>query len=220
MMALNEFNNKRQYTKYKRHVDNANEIISANTINTIQNDLNTQQIESNKIKDTAFEERIYTIFDNNLFANAMFIDSLKTCEYANMNESNNVNINYEMSQLSLSSPSLLSGTFTSTKIESVHGSSIPLNDFFLIADEDIPVGAKINYYLETYLGDRWPISANVLKTPMHLTNPIEYGFKVIIELKANALGETPKLNGYAVLYWDSKVEENYGITNPDLQRFP
>ena len=29
-----------------------------------------------------------------------------------------------------------------------------------------------------------------------------------------------KLNGYAILYWDAKVEEAYGLTNPDLMRFP
>ena len=55
---------------------------------------------------------------------------------------------------------------------------------------------------------------------MHLSEGLRYGFRVIIELQANALKETPKLNGYAILYWDAKVEEAYGLTNPDLMRFP
>ena len=29
-----------------------------------------------------------------------------------------------------------------------------------------------------------------------------------------------KANGYGILYWDAQVEANYGLTNPDLMRFP
>lgn len=218
-MAMNEYNNKRQYTKYKRHVDNAHEVVSANAVNKLQDDLSAQQIETNKVKDTAFEERVYTIFDNNLFTNAMFLDTLRTGEYVNMHASSGVVVNYEKSQVTLQ-PSVTSGTMSSTTVFSVHGPAIQLNDFFLIADEDIPLGAEIKYYLTSHQGERWPITPNALKTPMHLTNNLEYGFTVTIEFRANALGEAPKLNGYAVLYWDAKVEENYGMTNPDLQRFP
>ena len=95
-----------------------------------------------------------------------------------------------------------------------------MNDFFLITNQDVPVGAEIKYYLETNKGERWPILANALKLPLHLTENIKNGFKVVAELKSNSLGESPLLNGYAVLYWDAKVEEDYGMTNPDLKRFP
>lgn len=218
-MPMNDYNEKRQYTKYKRHVNNAHEIVSANVVNKLQDDLNTQQVETNKVKDTAFEERVYTIFDNNLYTNAMFLDALRTGEYINMTASADIVVDFEKSQVALKTGAV-SGVMTSTNIFSVHGPAIQLNDFFLIADEDIPLGAEMKYFLESYNGERWPISPNALKTPLHLTQNLEYGFKVIIEIRANALGETPKLNGYAVLYWDAKVEENYGMTNPDLQRFP
>lgn len=218
-MALNEYDNKRQYTKYKRHVNESHERIDAATVNTIQDDLNVQQQETNAVKDTAFEERIYTIFNNNLYTNAMFVDYFKTGEYLNMNESSaGIEIDYPKTQLNLHE--VLEGTAVSTVIYSVHGPEIELNDFFLIANEHIPVGAEIKYYLETYTGERWPILPNSLKLPMHLSENLKYGFKVVINMKANALGESPLLNGYAVLYWDAKVEENYGLTNPDLQRFP
>lgn len=217
-MALNEFDNKRQYTKYKRHVNESHERVDAATVNALQNDLSTQQQETNTVKDTAFEERIYTIFDNNLYTNAMFVDYFKTGEYINMNESSDVEINHLKTQLSIKNNT--EGTAVSTVIYSVHGSEIEMNDFFLITNEYIPVGAEIKYYLETYTGERWPILPNSLKLPMHLSENLKYGFKIIINMKANALGESPLLNGYAILYWDAKVEENYGLTNPDLQRFP
>ena len=218
-MPLQDYDKTRQYTKYKRHVDDSNEKINAGTVNKIQSDINEQQHETNLVKDTAFEERVYTIFNNNLYTNAMFVDYYKQGQYLNLNESDNVEINFEKTQLSLKAGSK-SGTAISSKIYSVHGSDVEMNDFFLITNQDVPVGAEIKYYLETNKCERWPILANALKLPLHLTENIKNGFKVVAELKSNSLGESPLLNGYAVLYWDAKVEENYGMTNPDLMRFP
>ncbi len=218
-MALNEYDTKRQYTQYKRHVNDSKERVDAKTVNKMQDDINVQQQETNTVKDTAFEERVYTIFDNNLYTNAMFIDYFKTGEYISMNESSDVVIDYPTTQLSIQNGKT-SGTAISTMIQSVHGNTVELNDFFLIANEYVPVGAEIKYYLETYTGERWPIVPNALKLPLHLTQNLRYGFKVVIDMKANALGESPILNGYAVLYWDAQVEANYGMTNPDLMRFP
>ena len=218
-MPLQDYDKTRQYTKYKRHVDDSNEKVNADTVNKIQSDINEQQHETNLVKDTAFEERIYTIFNNNLYTNAMFVDYYKQGQYLNLNESDNVEINFEKTQLSLKAGSK-SGTAISSKIYSVHGSDVEMNDFFLITNQDVPVGAEIKYYLETNKGERWPILANSLKLPLHLTENIKNGFKVVAELKSNSLGESPLLNGYAVLYWDAKVEEDYGMTNPDLKRFP
>ena len=218
-MPLQDYDKNRQYTKYKRHVNESHERVNAKTINTIQKDINTQQWETNAIKDTAFEERVYTIFNNNLYTNAMFVDYFKHGEYTDMNLSNNINIDFPLAQLTLKN-NTDHGTFISSTIYSVHGADVEMNDFFLIANEDIPIGASIKYFLETSYGERWPILPNELKLPMHLTENLKYGFRVVIELKANALGEQPKLNGYAILYWDAKVEEAYGLTNPDLMRFP
>lgn len=218
-MALQDYDNNRQYTKYKRHVNESNERVNAETVNTLQADLNTQQQETNAVKDTAFEERVYTIFNNNLYTNAMFVDYFKTGEYIDMNLSRDIAVNYPMTQLSLDKDKE-DGSCISTIVYSVHGSDVEINDFFLIANEDIPVGASIKYFIETSTGERWPILPNALKLPMHLTENLKYGFRVVIEFKANALKESPKLNGYAILYWDAKVEEGYGLTNPDLMRFP
>ena len=218
-MPLQDYDKTRQYTKYKRHVDDSNEKVNAGTVNKIQSDINEQQHETNLVKDTAFEERVYTIFNNNLYTNAMFVDYYKQGQYLNLNESDNIEINFEKTQLSLKAGSK-SGTAISSKIYSVHGSDVEMNDFFLITNQDVPVGAEIKYYLETNKGERWPILANALKLPLHLTENIKNGFKVVAELKSNSLGESPLLNGYAILYWDAKVEEDYGMTNPDLKRFP
>jgi len=218
-MALNDYDKTRQYTKYKRHVNESNERIDAKDVNKIQQDINVQQQETNTVKDTAFEERVYTIFENNLYTNAMFLDRFNTGEYINMNASSDIKIDFNKSQLTLEDQ-VISGTAVSTLVHSVHGIDIELNDFFLIVNEEVPVGAEVKYYLETYTGERWPIIPNALKLPLHLTENLRFGFKIITEIRANALGERPVLNGYAILYWDAQVEKNYGMTNPDLMRFP
>lgn len=218
-MALNEHDSKRQYTRYKRHVNESNERVNATTVNTLQENINAQQQDTNQIKDTAFEERIYTIFNNNLYANAMFVDYYKTGEYLNLHESRGVQLDYNKSQLSLK-PNYASGTAVSTVIYSAHGNDVRLNDFFLIANEYVPTGAGIKYYLETSTGERWPILPNALKLPLHLSQCLVGGFKLVADITANSLGESPTLNGFAVLYWDEQVEKNYGMTNPDLMRFP
>lgn len=216
---LNELDNKRQFTKYKRHVNDSHERVNANTVNKLQLDVNKQQFDTNTIKDTQFEERVYTIFNNNLFVNSMFIDLFRTGEYINMNNSNNIVINFEKSQLTIDKD-YSNAISTSFKIASIYGDEIGINDFFLISNEYIPVGADIKYYLELYNGERYPITSNKTKTPLHLNQDLKYGFKLVTELQANNLNQKPYINGYAILYFDTKVEEMLGMTNPDLRRFP
>ncbi len=216
-MAINEMDTTRRYTKYKRHVNDSTERIDAKDVNQIQKDINEHQEDTNIIKDEAFQERVYTIFENNLYTNAMFLDVYENGEYIDKVNSNNYVLDSKFKNVSLEEDT---GTITSIRIHSVHGEEVELNDFFLITNEYVPTGASIKYYLKLMNGERYPISANALKTPLHLSSNIQYGFSLVAELTKNALGESPIINGYAILYWDAQVEKNYGITNPDLQRFP
>lgn len=218
-MALNETPQKRQYTQYKRHVNDSHERVNASTVNSLQRDVNVTQLDSNEIKDKAFEERVYTIFNNDLYTNAMFIDYFKDGQFINLTESKNIAIEENMNRLVLIDKNKR-GEMISKHLYSAYGPDIELNDFFLIINADTPVGASIKCFLEMNTGERWNIEPNQIKLPLHLTKDIQNGFTVIIQMMPNAMGEYPILNGYAVLYWDAQVEKNYGLTNPDLMRFP
>lgn len=218
-MAMNETDVTRRYTKYKRHVNDSTERIDAQDVNTIQESINAHESDTNVIKDTAFQERVYTIFQNNLYANAMFIDTYENGNYIDMTQTKDVSLNSKLLNASINKGES-SGVLTSSRIHSTHGEQIELNDFFLITNQYVPVGASIKYYLKLMTGERYPITANALKTPLHLSKNIKYGFHVMAEFQANALGETPVLNSYAILYWDAQVEIDLGMINPDLQRFP
>lgn len=218
-MALQDYDKTRTYTKYKRHVDESKERITAKDINKIQNDVNEQQAESNAIKDTAFEERVYTIFQNNLYANAMFLDRFKNGEHINFSLSTaSLDVDYNKHCIFTKSGTTYAEAVSLT-IESVHGPGINLNDFFLVTNETIPTGAKTEWFIENVLGEMFPISPNKLKTPMHFTQDIENGFKIHVRMYTNSLGESPIINGYAVLYWDEKIEADLKANTPDLARF-
>lgn len=218
-MTMKDIDTTRRYTKYKRHVNDSTERIDAQNVNKIQETINEHEVDTNVIKDTAFQERVYTIFENNLYANAMFLDIYENGKYIDKVQTKNVSLDSKLKNVSLDKGTV-SGIITSQRVYSVHGEEIKLNDFFLVTNQYIPTGASINYSLKLMSGERYPISANALKTPLHLSKNIEYGFQIVAELKANALGESPIINDYSILYWDAQVEENYGMTNPDLQRFP
>lgn len=218
-MAMNEMDTTRRYTKYKRHVNDSTERIDAQDVNQIQENINEHQEDTNIIKDTAFQERVYTIFENNLYTNAMFLDVYENGQYINKVDSSNYVLDSKLNNIYLDKDNN-TGTVTSIRVHSVHGEEIELNDFFLVTNQYVPTGASIKYYLKLMNGESYPISANALKTPLHLSSNIKYGFSLVAQLTKNALGESPIINGYAILYWDAQVEKNYGMTNPDLQRFP
>lgn len=218
-MAMNEMDTTRRYTKYKRHVNDSTERIDAQDVNQIQENINEYQEDTNIIKDTAFQERVYTIFENNLYTNAMFLDVYENGQYINKVDSNNYVLDSKLNNVYVDKESK-EGTITSIRVHSVHGEEIELNDFFLVTNQYVPTGASIKYYLKLMNGESYPISANALKTPLHLSSNIKYGFSLVAKLTKNALGESPIINGYAILYWDAQVEKDYGMTNPDLQRFP
>lgn len=218
-MAMNEMDTTRRYTKYKRHVNDSTERIDAQDVNQIQENINEHQEDTNIIKDTAFQERVYTIFENNLYTNAMFLDVYENGQYINKVDSSNYVLDSKLNNIYLDK-NHDAGTVTSIRVHSVHGEEIELNDFFLVTNQYVPTGASIKYYLKLMNGESYPISANALKTPLHLSSNIKYGFSLVAQLTKNALGESPIINGYAILYWDAQVEKDYGMTNLDLQRFP
>ena len=225
MSSMYEFENERAYTKFKRHVDESHERISANDINKLQTSVQKQELFENRTRDTAFQERIYTIFENNLFVNAMFVDYYENGNYVNLLECNGVSRDEEKQLVTLQ-PYYSQGVAASSLILSQYGPDAEMNDFLLIVNQTVPTGAAVKYFIQGHTGERWPIKENdgrsgsTVHKPMHLSENIKNGFKVIAQLTRNSLDEAPEINGFAVMYWDGEVEKQLGLTNPDLSRFP
>ncbi len=207
----------RIYTKFQRHVNNSNEVVNADHINVVQQAVNEAESNIVSLRDYDFMDKVMTTFENNLYANSMFANEINDQEYIDGTLSKNISYINEERSIIVNNASG-AGELITTTIQSSLGDGAFLNDFFLVVDQYVPVGASINYFLINQAGDKYPINPNTPKTPLHVYANIT-GFKIKAEMTKNALGETPKIFALAVLFFDSAVEAGYGLTNPDLQRF-
>lgn len=210
----------RTYTKFTRHVDNAKEVISASDINKIQSAVNTGETHIIKLNANDFLQRALFAFDNNFYVNSMFADTLENLQYIDMSRSTNILYNEKEKSLYLGDMSD-KGSVITVPMSSTN--ETPMNDFVLLVDEYIPVGASIKYFLSVNNIDFYPIKANDVNNPNHFN--VEYDPGSIlnlilrIELTKNFAGESPRVSGYVVMYNDPVVERSYGLINPDLKRF-
>jgi len=209
--------NNRVFTKFQRHVNNAAETVSADHIGAVQAALTQAETGISKLRDTQFRERVLDILDNNYYANAMFVNEVNDQSYLDLTLSRNVSFEDEDGSIQLNR-GVGTGVVCSTIVQSSLGDGIRLQDFFLVVDHNIPAGSDIRYFLVDREGAKYPLTANETKLPMHVYAEVT-GYRIQAEMRTNAVGESPQIFGMAVLFFDEGVEGEYGLTNPDLQRF-
>lgn len=208
----------RVYTKFQRHVDNAEEVISAKHINQVQEALGDTEQNVGKLKDYRFIDSVLFSFDSNLYVNSMFGDEVNNKKYIDFTLSTAIKHDEKERSIYVENKSL-AGDVLTTRITSSIDEEVPLNDFFLVTDHYIPQGASIKYHLVTDMNETFPILPNEPKVPTTILNGTP-SVRVKAILTKNSLGETPKLYGLALLFFDPAVEAQYGLINPDLRRFP
>jgi len=216
-MAENQFNT---FTKFVRHVDNAREPVRADDINKVQKAVNTQELQSTELTTSDFLQRALFALDNSFYVNTMFIDSLENQQYINMGHS--FNVIYDAKTRTLTSGDAGNkGVIITVPLAS--SSEIPLNDFVIMVDEHIPLGASIKYSLTSNGKDFFPVRVNDVNTPNRINPSYEAGalLDVVLrmEMNKNLSGESPKVSSWVVMYNDPILERSYGLINPDLGRF-
>lgn len=206
----------RVYTKFTRHIDNAKEPVSADHVNDVQSSISDAERNINRLHDEQFLDKVMFSFDNNLFVNSLFANETNDRQYTDFTLSSHIQLNENERSIYVDNVSL-SGELLTTRIHSSVGGGIPLNDFFLVTDEHIPTGASIKYYLVSDNEEVFPIKPNEVK-PCHMfVRVMDVRIKAV--LTKNALGESPKVYGLSLMFFDPAVEAQYGLTNPDLRRF-
>lgn len=161
-----------------------------------------------------FDKTVFS-FNNNKYVNAFFINEVKDKEYSDFFMSNNVVFNTIESCISLKNVAI-DGYYMSTEVCTDKGYKADLNDFFLIVDEDIPLGCDILYHIVTNDNRVFPIKPNAT-TPLTFTTKAPTSFRLRATLVTNGT-DTPRIRAYAVLYHDSFVEYSYGLVEPDLSK--
>ena len=210
-------NANRTFTKFQRHIDNANETISASDINKVQKSVNTNEDDIAALKNERFMDKVLFSFDNNLYVNSLFSDDYGDLRNVDIDRCKNIEHNTSEMYIAVSDGEVEAEVYTS-KIRSTLGDTITLNDFFLVTDEYCPHGTKIVHYLITDHGEVYPIEANGTKTPCSIHGGVTGAVLKSVLIK-NVQGETPKLYGVAVSFFDEGVEAQYGLLHPDISRF-
>lgn len=162
--------------------------------------------------DDTFLNSVKISFDNNKYANSMFVNEIKSREYSDFYLSENVIYNSIESCLKINDLTK-DGTYYSVEKCTDETYKSKLNNFFLVVDEVIPTGCDITYYIVTDDNRNFLIKSNAA-TPLVLNVPC-YSFKLRAYLSSNKIN-TPVINGFAVLYYDEYVEKAYRLINVDL----
>ncbi|MGO0862144.1 hypothetical protein, partial [Clostridioides difficile] len=109
--------------------------------------------------DNLFFDRILFNFDNNRYANSLFINEFKNKEYSDVQNSSDIKFDFDKTCIYLSEGSSF-GEYNSVDIYTHEHKSSSLNNFFLIVDQNIPSGSEVIYYLVTDKKEAFQIRAN------------------------------------------------------------
>ncbi|MCC0679952.1 hypothetical protein IC218_06695 [Clostridioides sp. ES-S-0005-03] len=170
--------------------------------------------------DNLFFDRVLFNFDNNRYANSLFINEFKNKEYSDVQNSSDIKFDFDKTCIYLNEGSSF-GEYNSVDIYTHEHKSSSLNNFFLIVDQTIPNGSEVIYYLVTDKKEVLQIRANnTVPYTIQKEEDIPKTVKVRAKIWSNLAGESPKINAIALLYSDDFTEAQMGLINPDLGRLP
>lgn len=181
---------------------------------------NSSEKDISYYSDNLFFDRILFNFDNNRYANSLFINEFKNKEYSDVQNSSSIKFDFDKTCIYLSEGSSF-GEYNSVDIYTHEHKSSSLNNFFLIVDQNIPSGSEVIYYLVTDKKEVFQIRANnTVPYIIQREEDIPKTVKVRAKIWSNLAGESPKINAIALLYNDDFTEAQMGLINPDLGRLP
>ncbi|MCR3758650.1 hypothetical protein KYB31_06530 [Clostridium felsineum] len=176
----------------------------------------TRTNEENQLNDINYSDKIFFTFNNNLFVNSMFTSKDKNSDYVDLSISKFIDYD-KFTKTFLVNSEAITGELYTIKVTSAFGDNVPLNDFYLVADCYVPVGSSIKYFILDEKARVFPIKENISE-PLHLASDIT-SFTIKCVLTKNSMGESPKIYGLSVMFFDAAIEAQYGFINPDLRRF-
>ena len=204
----------RKISQFTYHLNNADEAIQAEHVNDIGKSVNNIEKNIIEISDDNFLSRAKFALEHNYFANSMFVDEMDNPYKIFQAKSTNILYNEKLSCIYLGNAGK-EGIVQSTFF--VPDDSCPINQVTLIADDFIPKGAKIEYFLSVDGSSFYPVKngqSDLVEMPIQGT-----GVFIKARLIKNNLGESPKIYSWAALYRDTLLERLTGLDNIDLSRF-
>jgi hypothetical protein len=206
----------RHYSTFTHHVDNAKESITAEHLNVLGKAINDVEKNIVEISEESFVDKALFVLENNKYVNAMFVDEMENAY--KIFKAKSTNIVYDNNECSVrveDSASIKEGVVQSVYFTPQNAA--PITKVILMADDYVPKGAKIEYFISTNGSSFFPIKPNQSE-PIDLVNNGQ-GIFMKAKLTKNKAMESPKIFGWATFYKDTIIEKMYGITNVDLSRY-
>lgn len=204
---------KHSITKFQTHLNHANEPIDAQHLNLIQDAINESERQQAEIAKYKFESDALFVLSNSFTANAIQFYVHENRFGQAYYPPNGFEWNEEQQGLMLQDH-LSVGSFKTDKATGhLHHST--LNDFTLISECYVPVGATIEYYLTTKNGGftqkivpNSKYSSQSL--PLHLKESIK-DYQLTVIMKTNQANQSPILYGMVLLFHDEAVDEHFEL---------
>lgn len=201
---------RRYFDKLSNLTDKTDDHFSADDIRSIQNVLNTNQGEINKLKDYTFKDKCLFVFDNSE-NNAMEYISFDNYENIDREKSKNIRVNTQRKAIVLRRKE--DGVLASKIIRPED--PIITNSVALLADHYIPDGARINYFVSLDGGNFSPIEANSYREKRFDKKGSCLAF--VANMHPNSFGEFPEIYNVALVYYNEVIDRLYGLSDTDFK---
>lgn len=197
----------KQISKFKSQINQAS-TVNAEDINKISLAVENAQKVLIDLSDESFKNKVFFALENNIDINSAFIDDFSDSNYINVFKSKAYTYNFQ--EKSISAVNETAQVYSIKYMSKLKGT---IQNVILLVDDYIPNGASINYFISIDDNNYYPIKKN-----KEVPTDIKEGAVCVIKavLNKNAFGQTPKIYGWAVLYYDKVVRLLYSIKNIGL----
>lgn len=197
----------KQISKFKSQINQAS-TVNAEDINKISLAVENAQKVLIDLSDESFKNKVFFALENNVDINSAFIDDFSDSNYINVFKSKAYT--YNSQEKSISAVNETAQVYSIKYMSKLKGT---IQNVILLVDDYIPNGASINYFISIDDNNYYPIKKN-----KEVPTDIKEGAVCVIKavLNKNAFGQTPKIYGWAVLYYDKVVRLLYSIKNIGL----
>lgn len=197
----------KQISKFKSQINQAS-TVNAEDINKISLAVENAQKVLIDLSDESFKNKVFFALENNIDINSAFIDDFSDSNYINVFKSKAYT--YNSQEKSISAVNETAQVYSIKYMSKLKGT---IQNVILLVDDYIPNGASINYFISIDDNNYYPIKKN-----KEVPTDIKEGAVCVIKavLNKNAFGQTPKIYGWAVLYYDKVVRLLYSIKNIGL----
>ncbi|MCX7610359.1 MAG: hypothetical protein N2043_02070 [Ignavibacterium sp.] len=192
-------NNKRRYTEFPRHADDIGEIISANDINELQEELELQQQDLFDLRDIDFKDKVLFTLEQHPIVNVSYIDMLQDDDGIDKTSSNQIIYSENERAIAFHKDSL--ELVDSIKFKPIHQKKgLIIKKVMIMVDDYTPEETSIEYQISNNDIDYYTIEPNQSEVIELPTKGSAIYLKAIF--KRNKYNVSPRLDAFAILYED------------------